>query len=126
MILFVSNKMEIPAGCFGDRLNCPPSLAPAAEMVFVQSTGREKRLSLELALCHGIRANHTFSFFHAFIDRVFQPFIHDYQTDSSRCVDVLVWKIMDIPPELTRHPDFGPSFTIFRRRQYVTIFETVN
>ena len=105
--LFTSNQLEVLAAGLAQFAQLPPSSPFAQEVVVVQSQGMARWLKLELAQSHGICANYDFPFPKAFAHRVFGALLPDLPDASPFEREVMVWKILEVLPELLGQAHFA-------------------
>jgi len=94
--LFTSNRLEILADILARVLEEPLVSVLDEEIIVVQSKGMERWVSMHLAQCHGICANHRFPFPNAFIHEVFQKIIPDLPERSDFDPKTMPWRIMKL------------------------------
>src|SRR5487761_2366495 len=100
LILHTSNRLEILADGLARVMRQPLRSPLEPETVVVQSQGMARWLALELAQRHGIWANGAFPFPNTFCRQVFQAVIPGADAESPFTREVMVWKIMNLLPQL--------------------------
>ncbi len=108
--LFTSNRLETLAAHLAERLRQPLASPLQPETIVVRNKGMERWLKQEIALRHGVCANHRFPFPEAFGHEIFRRLLPHDATGATPALerDVLVWRILRELPALLDRPEFSP------------------
>ena len=106
--LFTSNRLETLAAHLAERLRQPLASPLQSETIVVRNKGMERWLKQELALRHGVCANHRFPFPEAFGHEIFRLLLPATGATPALERDVLAWRILRELPALLDRPEFSP------------------
>ncbi len=104
--IYSSNRMELLVEYLAQVLGRQPLPPLVPETVVVQSQGMARWLAMELAKRYGVWANGTFPFPNAFLGQVFAQVLDEKQVLDGWQRPVLVWRIMELLPELCTGDSF--------------------
>lgn len=105
--IYTSNRMELLVEYLAQVLKAQPLPPLVAETVVVQSQGMARWLAMELAKRYGVWANGSFPFPNAFLRQVFAQVLDEELVLEKWQRPVLVWRIMELLPELGRSDSFS-------------------
>ncbi|MBF0225982.1 MAG: exodeoxyribonuclease V subunit gamma [Desulfobacterales bacterium] len=103
--LYTSNKLEILSQKLSESFR-EKTLSPLQkEMIIIQSKGMARWLNLEIAKYNKIAANIDFVFPKGFTQKIFGEIV-ELPKESPFSIDLMIWKIMKILPQLIDKEEF--------------------